>query len=108
MLNVTNPVKQPRGTYRKISPENQATIAQYASEHGNKAAACYFSRKLDTDIKESSVSTWKLKYLKEIKRKVKCREAVVVKELPVKKRGRPLLLGEKLDQKVKSYIKAVR
>ena len=31
-----------------------------------------------------------------------------VKNLPVKKRGRPLLLGEELDTAVKNYIKAVR
>ena len=31
-----------------------------------------------------------------------------VKLLPVKQRGRPLLLGEKLDSQVKSYIQAVR
>ena len=28
--------------------------------------------------------------------------------LPIKKRGRPLLLREKLDSEVKSYIRAVR
>ena len=31
-----------------------------------------------------------------------------VKSLPIKKRGRPLLLGEKLDSEVKCYIQAVR
>ena len=31
-----------------------------------------------------------------------------MKSLPVKKRGRPLLLGTKLDDDVKSYVKAVR
>ena len=32
----------------------------------------------------------------------------VVTCLPVKKRGRPLLIGEKLDDEGKSYIRAVR
>ena len=32
---------------------------------------------------------------------------LTIKSLPVKKRGRPLLLGEKLDLQVKSYIQPV-
>lgn len=32
----------------------------------------------------------------------------VVLELPAKKRGRPLFLGEELDKKVKSYLNAMR
>ena len=36
------------------------------------------------------------------------RRKSAVKSLPVKKRGRPLLLGTKLDDDVKSYVKAVR
>ena len=31
-----------------------------------------------------------------------------VKCLPAKKRGRPLLIGEKLDGEVKAYIRAIR
>ena len=31
-----------------------------------------------------------------------------MKSLPSKKRGQPLLLGEKMDTEVKSYISAVR
>ena len=33
---------------------------------------------------------------------------VVVDTLPLKKRGRPLLLGSELDDKVKSYIRDAR
>ena len=40
--------------------------------------------------------------------RLKAGESDIVKSLPVKKRGKPLLLGEKLDSKVKSYIPAVR
>ena len=90
----------------------QAEIAKYASLHGNKAAIRHFAKVLGTEIKESSVCTWKSKYLTEIKRKVSLGETteggVVVNSLPVKKRGRPLLLGDKLDSDVKSYVLAVR
>ena len=92
-----------RGSYSKFSPEQQAEIAHYATLHGNKAAVHHYSRTLGTSIKESSVSTWKKKYLAEVKRRKSA-----VKSLPVKKRGRPLLLGTKLDDDVKSYVKAVR
>ena len=49
-----------------------------------------------------------MEYLAEVKRRVKIGESAVVKRLPVKKRGRPLLIGEKLDGEVKAYIRAIR
>ena len=98
------------GTYAKLTPEKQAEIAQYAVLHGNKAAIHHFSQELGFGIKESSVSTWKSKYQAELKRVSASGNVddVSVKRLPVKRRGRPLLLGEKLDTEVKSYIQAVR
>ena len=64
-----------RGTYNEISPEKQAIVAKYAAEHGNNAAVLFFSKKFGAEIKPSSVSTWKGKYLKEIKLKTKAGEA---------------------------------
>ena len=61
------------------------------------------------EVKASSVQTWKGKYIAEIGRKRKAGERdLSVKSLPVKKRGRPLLLGERLDAEVKCYVQAVR
>ena len=98
-----------RGAYAKLSSEQQATIAEYASLHGNDAAVRRFSKELGMAIKESSVRTWKVKYQKELQRKRQAGETdLSVKSLPSKKRGRPLLLGEKMDKEVKSYICAVR
>ena len=97
-----------RGTYRHVDAETQVKIAQYACEHGNKAAMEHFTCQLGFDVKKSSVSTWKMKYLAEVKRRVKTGESAVVERLPVKKRGRPLLIGEKLDGEVKAYIRAIR
>ena len=48
-----------------------------------------------------------MKYLAEVQCRVKIGESAVVKRLPVKKRGRPLLIGEKLDGEVKAYIQAI-
>ena len=42
------------------------------------------------------------------KRKAGEKDYFTITSLPVKKRGRPLLLGEKLDSHVKSYIRAIR
>ena len=57
-------------------------------------------------MKPTSVHTWKGKYLAEISCKWKAGETsdLSVKSLPIKKRGRPLLLGEE----VRHYIQVVR
>ena len=59
----TSKPSKARGSYRHVDAETQAKIAQYACEHGNKAAMERFSTLLGFDIKKSSVSTWKMKYL---------------------------------------------
>ena len=78
--------------------------------HGNVSAAHRFSKELGIVMKESSVQVWKGKYMAEIARKQETDETgdISVTKLPSKKRGRPLLLGEKLDTAVKCYIQAVR
>ena len=99
-----------RRPYAKVSSEQQAKIARYASMHGNVSAAHRFSKELGIVMKESSVQVWKGKYMAEIARKQETDETgdISVTKLPSKKRGRPLLLGEKLDTAVKCYIQAVR
>ena len=37
-----------------MSPEQQTEIAQYAADHGNKAAVRHFTKQLDIEIKTSS------------------------------------------------------
>ena len=95
-----------RGTYAKYTPAQQAMIGEYASMHGNLAVVRDFTKKLGVEVKESSVRTWKVKYRAEIERKKRGGDEgeLRVEKLPVKKCGRPLLLGEKLDDEVKCYI----
>ena len=50
---------KPRGKYAKLIPEQHTKIGKYASMHGNAGALHCFSKELDTDLKESSVRTWK-------------------------------------------------
>ena len=68
-----------------------------------------FFKEFETDLKESTVHTRKKKYLAEVGLKKRAGEVDInVTSLTVKKRGRPLMLGEKLDKDVKHYLKAVR
>lgn len=97
-----------RGSYSKFSPEQQAEIGKYASENGNQAAFRYFSKQLKVELKMSSIQTWKSKYLAEVDRirtSVGTVDNFTIKSLPVKKRGRPLLIGEKLDSQVNIGIR---
>ena len=69
-----------RGSYDSFTPEEKARIAKRASEHGVTAAIRYFS-KVHPSLKESSVRTWKKKYLIEMAKKRKAGEEATVKEL---------------------------
>ena len=75
-----------RGPYAKVSSEQQAKVAQYASMHGNVSAARRFSKELGIVVKESSVRVWKAKYLAEIARKQETDETgdISVTKLPSK------------------------
>ena len=102
-----------RGSYATLTGVQQAQVARYAFSYGNKAAIHRYSEEYSTNIKDSSVSTWKSKYAKEFDRKRGAGEVeqngdIVVHSIPQKKRGRPLLLGDELDERVKRYIKDVR
>ena len=91
----------------------QAQVARYGFSHGNQAAIRRYNDEYSTDIKDSSLSTWKSKYVEEFGRKQDVGEFeengdIVVHSIPQKKRGRPLLLGNELDDRVKRYIKDVQ
>ena len=53
----------------KFTPQQQAKVAQYASMHGIAAAKRRFSKGLHADLMESTIRTWKTKYLAEISHK---------------------------------------
>ena len=90
--------KEGRGTYMKFTPVQQAQVAKYAVENGNKVAIHHYSKEFCSDIKESTTSTWKSKYLEELRKRHKSRKyaelgEIVVSSLPSLKRGRPLYSG---------------
>ena len=75
------------------------SIGKYACENGVARAAHYFSRKLEEHVSESTVHYIKKAYVEE--------DASDMDVLPLKKRGRPVLLGSKLDSKVKETQRKV-
>ncbi len=91
-----------RGTYWSYSPTQRAEIGRYATLHGTTAAARYFSRKTKETISKSTVQSIKKNYSEELKKNSP------VRQLPTKLRGRPLLLGSRIDGLVQSYITKVR
>ena len=97
-----------RSEYIKLSLEKKAEIGKYASENGVAKAARHYK---DLDVKESSVRDWRDAYLKEIRAKrkeAKPGEEIVVTKLPCKKRGRPVLIGEKFDKHLQEKLIALR
>lgn len=86
--------------YTTFSDEMRANIGRYAAENGNAAALKKFHSDI-TDLGESTVRLFKKRYLEQFKNvphgdSASCR------------RGRPLVLGDQLDQDIKKYIKPLR
>ena len=99
-----------RGNYEKTSAGDKARVAEYASKNGVLAAIRHFKQTGEfANLKESTVRGWKSTYCMKLafsrKRDVEV-EAIV--ELPEKRRGRPLLIGEELEDKVKWFLTEVR
>ena len=98
-----------RGPYEHFTTDEKAKIGKKAAEIGVAATVKLFSKQFHGRVlKENSVRTWRDKYLKELERKRKAGEEMVVHELPEKKRGRPCLLSDELDKQVQSYLLQLR
>ena len=72
------------------------------------AAARFYLRKLDHVVSETTASSLKKAYLQGVREKRAAEDDGDVTQLPPKKRGRPVLLGEALDTKVQHYLHRVR
>ena len=94
-----------RGPYVQFTPEEKARIGKWAAQYGVASTTRHFKRFFsDREVKESSVRTWRNKYLNELGKRKHAGEKMDITELSDKKRGRPLLLGEELDSQVQSYV----
>ena len=87
-------------------PKQKGQVARYVLESGNKRAIMRYFKQWGIDLKESTVKTWKTKYMEGL-RKTKPTEPLLVKALPYRKQGRPLLLGDKLDTVVQAYVENI-
>ena len=97
------------GEYEHYTPKEKTLVGKRAAEHGVTAAIRYFSKVFaDNSLKESTVRTWKKKYLRELSGRKRAGEAVTVEALENKKTGRPLMLGQDLDKQVQLYLAPLR
>ena len=99
--------QQKRGSYQVYSPSVCMNIGSYACQHGVSSAARVFSKQLDTRVSKSTVRSIRDMYKEEVRRK-RSADNSTVSVLPPRKRGRCLLLGEKMDKIVQVYLKKVR
>lgn len=88
----------------------RAKIGQYSCDNGVAAAPRYFSRpaQLGRLLNESTIRGIKQSYIAELNRKRKAREELAITELRLAKRGRPLMLGDRIDEMVKRYLVKLR
>ena len=97
------------GQYEFSTEEDKALIAKRACEVGvTNAIRTLSARYPEKKLKESSVRTWMNKYKKELVDRKKSGKSMNIVRLESKKMGRPLLLNEKLDREVQSYLRALR
>ena len=92
----------------RYSPSVQAETGKYKSQHGVGATAHFYSQKLGHKVSETTAHSLKKAYLKGVKEKRAADDEGDVRLLPMKKCGRPVLLGEVLDKKVQQYLTRVR
>ena len=95
--------------YNSYIPSQKATIGKFAVENGVMAVKRKFSAKLKLNINKSTVRRFKTAYLEERRRKREFDDSDgEIKELHPRKRGREVLLGEKMDTMVQCYITKIR
>ncbi len=98
-----NSTSKKRGKYRTYSSSEKAHIAKFALENGVVKAAHKFS------INESTVRNFKKMYIEERNRKRTAGEDyTMIDTLPSKKRGKPLIVGERIDAAIQEYVLEVR
>ena len=97
-----------RGPYSRFSSEKKAEITRRAAEHGVASTVQYYAGKFYL-LKESSIRMCRNAYIAELeKNKKDLKDDLIVKKLPEKKRGRPYLIGEKLEMQVRAYLQTLR
>ena len=101
--------KKRRGSYQFFTPKERAELGKRAAECGMTSTIRYFTKVdgQERSLSPSTLFTWKEQYLRELAKR-KHDEDPEVKQLPLRKRGCPLLIGAELDARVQLYIKEMR
>ena len=96
-----------RGEYLSLTPAQKFSIGKRAAENGVTATIRYYAKAFPdlplSKLKETTVRRLKDNYQSSLKT-----DQGSSKELPGKKRGRPLMIGVDLDQQVRDYISYLR
>ena len=102
-----------RGPYAVLTPAHKFEIGKRAAEIGTTATIRYYAKRYpDICLKETSVQRFKNNYQDQLEKSIYSFSGSdspnVVRELVPKKRGRPLLIGEELDEQVREYVRELR
>ena len=89
--------KGKRVTYEKHSPEEKASMGNYAVLHGISAAIRHFKSK-HPELKWSTVNDWKKAVIAKTKRNYQTGQVDPITELESKKWGRPAMLSDELSK----------
>ena len=103
---VRKKLKQSRGSYKAYSDKDRFSIGKDASMYG-PASTTRKWKKTYPNLNESTVRGFKKRYdahINDADRKKKSPKKVIVNKL----RGRPCLLGDKIDPLVQNYLQATR
>jgi len=88
-----------------VTAEQRTTIGKYTAQCGIVNAIHHFTAEFQKGaLKESTVLGWKKAYLTEIQSQQRDGKDLLFTELPAKKIGRPLMLGEAMDKKLQWYL----
>ena len=95
------------GEYLSITSAQKYSIGKHAAENGVTATIRYYAKAFPdlplSNLKGTTVRRLKNNYQASLKT-----DQGSSKELPGKKRGRPLMIGVDLDQQVRDYISCLR
>lgn len=93
-----------RTNYTKFSDEDRCEIGRYAAIHGPASTIRKFKTEFP-NLRESTVRTFRDQYKSALKSKT---TTSPIKKIATVQRGRPLLLGKTIDEKVKNFLLALR
>ena len=95
--------------YVKLTPAQRFKFGKKAAEIGIAQTLRFYNKKYpDLIVSEPTARRAKNQYLDELKKRPRSGDLDDFRELPTKKRGRPLLLGEDVDRQVRTYLNAMR